>query len=81
MGISKITRNYKVTLPKDVRELKELSVGDKVLFVVEDDRIDLVKMDKKVISDAAGLWSDLTETGAEYERKLRKGWQKRKVKR
>jgi len=80
MGISKITRNFQVTLPRDVRELKDLNVGDKVLFVVEGERIDLVKMDKNVVRAAAGLWSGIKETGLEYERRLRKGWRKRLVK-
>ncbi len=31
----------------------------------------------KAIRDAAGLWSDLKETGLQYERRLRKGWRKR----
>ena len=44
MGISKITRNYQVTLPKDVREVKNLRVGDKVLFAIEDDRIESLKV-------------------------------------
>lgn len=79
MGISKITRNYQITLPKDIRELKHLKVGDKILFVVDGDKIDLLKADKSVINNAAGLWSDLKESGQEYERKIRKGWKKRMI--
>lgn len=79
MGISKITRNYQVTLPKDVRELKNFEVGDKVLFVPEGDRIGIVKLDKKVISSAAGLWTGLKESGIGYEKRLRKEWVKRKI--
>lgn len=78
MGISKITRNYQVTLPKDIRELKSLKVGDKVLFVVEGEKIDLVKVDKSIIKNAAGLWSDLKESGQEYEKQKRVGWKKRR---
>ncbi|HLF54408.1 MAG TPA: AbrB/MazE/SpoVT family DNA-binding domain-containing protein [Candidatus Nanoarchaeia archaeon] len=77
MGLSKITRNFQVTLPKDVREIKGLRVGDKVLFVVEKDRVDLVKMDKGIIDAAAGLWKDAKETGLEYEKRVRKQWKKR----
>lgn len=77
MAISKITRNFQITLPKDIREFKHFNVGDKVLFVVDDERIELVKMDKKIITDAAGLWSNMKETGIEYERRVRKGWKKR----
>lgn len=77
MGISKITRNFQVTLPRDVREVKHLNVGDSVLFILEDDRIDIVKMDKEVIKAAAGLWAGTKESGVEYERRIRKGWEKR----
>lgn len=66
-----------MTLPKDVREIKDLHVGDKVLFTMEGERIDIVKVSKDVIKEAAGLWSGLKETGVEYERRLRKGWKKR----
>lgn len=77
MGISKITRNYQITLPKDVRELKEFHVGEKVLFIIEGNKINLVKKDKNTINEAAGLWEGIKETGIEYENKLRKGWSKR----
>ncbi len=77
MGISKITRNFQVTLPKDIREMRKLREGDKVLFVVEGAHIDLVKLDKKIVRETAGIWSELKETGVEYERRLRRGWHKR----
>lgn len=77
MGISKITRNYQVTLPKDVRELKGLRVGERVLFVVEGDRVDLVKLEDDLISKTAGIWT-AGESGADYQRRLRREWQKRR---
>lgn len=79
MGISKITRNFQVTLPKDVRELKDFKVGEKVLFLVEGDRIDIVKIDKNAVKEAAGLWVGMKKTGLSYERKLRKEWAKRRT--
>ena len=79
MGISKITRNFQVTLPKDVRELKDFKVGEKVLFLVEGNRVDIVKIDKNVVKEAAGLWAGMKETGLDYERRLRKEWSKRRV--
>jgi len=77
MGISKISRNYQVTLPKDVRELKNFKIGDKIVFIVDDGHVELAKINKKIISDVAGLWDDMKETGIEYERRLRKKWKKR----
>ncbi len=79
MGISKITRNFQVTLPKDVRELKNFSVGEKVLFVVDGDKVGLVKMDKNIVKEVAGLWTGMKETGMYYEKRLRKEWAKRRV--
>jgi len=78
MGISKITRNFQLTIPKDVRSLRQFKIGDTVLFVVEGERVDLVKMGKGMVKKIAGLWSS-RESGVEYENKLRRGWQKRRV--
>ncbi len=79
MGISKITRNFQITLPKDVRELKNFHVGEKLMFVVEEDKIGILKLDNDIIKQTAGLWSDINETGQEYERRVRKDWEKRRV--
>ena len=80
MSISKITRNFQVTLPREVREMEDLHIGDRVRFVVEDNhRIHVVKLSKEIIRDAAGLWKGMKETGLEYERKLRKEWRKREI--
>jgi AbrB family looped-hinge helix DNA binding protein len=81
MSVSKITRNYQVTIPQDVREAEGLQVGDNVAFVVEGNhRIHLVKLSKDIIAESAGLWAGIKETGLEYERRLRKEWRKREIK-
>jgi len=77
MGISKITRNNQITLPKDVRELKNLKEGDNVIFVIESDRVGIVKMDEDIIKSTAGIWNKTKESGLEYERKIRAGWKTR----
>ena len=33
-----------------------------------------MKTKKDIIKEAAGTWSDLKETGVEYERRMRNGW-------
>ena len=77
MGLSKMTRNFQVTIPKDVREVKRLKEGDRVLFAIDGGRVELHKVDEDVVSPAAGLWGNLKGTGLEYERKVRRGWAKR----
>ena len=78
MGLSKITRNFQVTLPRDVREMKGFHVGDNVIFVLDGERVELMSGNKDVVHAAAGLW-DSKETGLEYESRLRKGWKKRRI--
>ena len=68
MGISIITRNYQLTLPKDVREMKNFKRGDKVLFVVQEDIIQIKKVSKNLIQETAGLWKGLEKTGIEYQK-------------
>ncbi|MDO8642622.1 MAG: AbrB/MazE/SpoVT family DNA-binding domain-containing protein [Candidatus Woesearchaeota archaeon] len=78
MGIAKITRNWQVTIPKDVRELKGLEEGGSVIFAIEGDRVDILKLNKDVINAAAGLWTTTKETGVEYENRMRKTWEPRR---
>mgnify|MGYP001593302901 FL=1 len=77
MGIAKITRNYQITIPKDIREIKDLREGDSVVFTIEENKVQLTKMNKDSIKFAAGLWSKTKESGAVYERKVRAGWKRR----
>ena len=55
MGIAKVTRNYQVTIPKDIRRVHRISVGDEVLFSIEGDKVDFMKLEReKTIKDLAG---------------------------
>jgi len=77
MGISIITRNNQITLPSDVRKMKNLKIGDRVLFVINENTIEIKKISNTLIQETAGLWNDLDKTGVEYQKELRKGWKKR----
>ncbi|MEM3127267.1 MAG: AbrB/MazE/SpoVT family DNA-binding domain-containing protein, partial [Candidatus Woesearchaeota archaeon] len=43
MGVAKVTRNYQVTIPKDVRMIQDIEVGDTVLFSVEGEKTHFLK--------------------------------------
>ena len=77
MGISKITRNFQVTLPKDVRSMVGINEGDSVVFVFEGDRVVLQKVKDNPIMASAGLWNNMNETGEKYQKRLRTQWKKR----
>ncbi len=72
MGIGKVTRNFQVTIPRDVRELRPLREGDLVMFSVEGERIVLEMVDEDPIKAAAGIWSDMKEGAVAFERRLRR---------
>ena len=60
-----------------MREIKDLKENDSVIFAIEGNRVEIVKMNKDIIKATAGLWTDSKEIGIKYERKIRKGWSKR----
>lgn len=80
MGIAKVTTNYQVTIPKDIRKLKDIKIGDTVLFTLEGDKVDFVKMDQKMlVRETAGIWKS-SGSGTEYVNEIRKSWKKRQEK-
>jgi AbrB family looped-hinge helix DNA binding protein len=79
MAVSKVTRNFQITIPREVRELEDLHIGDRVVFVVENHKVHLAKVDDDIIRKTAGLWPGMKETGVEYVRRIRKEWRRREV--
>ena len=77
MGISKITRNCQITIPKDVRMAAGFNEGDEVFAVAEEGKIILQKMEKDPIMAAAGIWKNMKETGEQYQKRIRGEWKKR----
>jgi len=79
MGIAKVTTNYQVTIPKDIRKIQDIKVGDTVLFALEGDKIDFFKMNRKeLIKSIAGMWKDkIKGSSIDYVKEIRKGWAKR----
>ena len=78
MGIAKVTRNYQVTIPKDVRAIQEINVGDTILFAIEGDRVEVFKKKPKAaLEEVAGIWKG-TEPGWKYVKRIRKESEKRR---
>lgn len=77
MGISRITRNCQITLPRDIRRVVGIKEGDEIMFSVENNKIILTKMDEDPVLAAAGIWKDVKETGAQYQKRMREQWKGR----
>ena len=78
MGVSKITRNFQVTVPKDVRELKDLKEGDELIFMIEEGDVKLVKKEEDILEKTKGLWKDMDEGAVEFQKRLREESEKRR---
>lgn len=80
MGIAKVTRNYQVTIPKDIRRIQGINVGDTVLFSIDGDKVDFFKMNRdNILAEAAGSWKGIVkESGVHYVRSIRAGWSNRR---
>lgn len=77
MGTTKVTRNYQITLPEDVRESLDIKIGDKIIVLPEKDEAVLKKMKRDVVERAFGAWGSSRESGVKYARKIRDEEEKR----
>lgn len=77
MGITKVTRNYQVTLPSDVRESMGIKIGDKIVILPDKNDAVIKKAGKDALDRAFGAWDKSKESGTEYVRKLRSEEEKR----
>lgn len=76
MGVTKVTRNYQITLPKDVREMERINVGDKLIITVEKTEIVLRKLKGRLIDRTFGSWGK-GKSGLKYTREIRDEAEKR----
>lgn len=77
MGISKVTRNWQITLLKDVRETLRIKEGERLLIKTEDNRAIIEKFKRGWIEKVFGALGPSKESGVEYVRKMRREWEER----
>jgi len=78
MSMRKVTRNYQITVPRDIREQANIKEGDKLVVTMEKDEIKKKKFDEDVFKRAFGSWKDAgIKDSVQYVRKIRKEWEKR----
>ncbi len=64
MGMTKVTRNFQITLPKDARVEADIKVGDTLKIVAYDKgQMRITKASaREAILKAAGLWKDVKDS-------------------
>jgi len=74
-NVTKVTRKYQVTIPKEVRKKVGVEVGDKLKVMEKGELIVLKKVrKKKSLLEFAGCWKGYPEKPDEFMRELRKLW-------
>ena len=77
MSITKVTRNYQITVPRDIREQARIQEGDKLVITMENNEIKMKKFDEDSFKKAFGIWKDVKDS-IKYVRDLRKEWESRR---
>ena len=80
MPITKVTRNYQITIPKEIREDMDIEIGDKFGITTTDEGITLKKFDEvSIIDECAGCWKEVPKSvsSAKYVEKIRAESEKR----
>lgn len=70
MATTTVTRNYQITLPRDVREVEHISIGDRLIVEAKEDAIELRKFSRERIMACFGVWKT-KEDSRTTVRKLR----------
>ncbi|MBS7249250.1 MAG: AbrB/MazE/SpoVT family DNA-binding domain-containing protein [Candidatus Freyarchaeota archaeon] len=77
MPIVKVTRNYQITIPEEIRKKKGIKEGDRVVAWMDDEgRIVIEKIEGSVVDESFGSWKG-EEEGTKYVDRVRKGWKER----
>ena len=78
MALTKVTRNYQITLPKEMREIAHIKMGDTIIVDATEEAITLKKRSpKEILNSAFGIWKDMKEDSVTYVRKMRAESEKR----
>ena len=76
MGMTKVTRNFQITLPKDARRVVGIRVGDNLLLSPTADGFVIKKFEEDVVKAAAGSWK-MVKDSVKYVREMRAEYEKR----
>ena len=74
VSIGTLTSKGQITIPKEIREILGVIEGDKLIFLVEGDRITMRKVTSEKLSDVLSRQKPWPETGLEFQRRLRGEW-------
>lgn len=74
VSVSPVSSKGQVTIPKEIRDALELRAGDRVVFLVEGDRIIIRKVEGERLSEVLARGEPWGVDSLEFQRELREEW-------
>jgi AbrB family looped-hinge helix DNA binding protein len=74
VGVSKVSEKGQVTIPVDVRRRLKVAAGDRVLFKIEGDKVLLLRIGDRRLSDTLDSQKTWPIGSLEYQKRLRAEW-------
>ena len=74
VSVSTVTSKGQVTIPKEIRETLGVIEGDRLIFLVEGDRVVMRKAGSERLSDILSRRKPWEEKGLDFQRRLREEW-------
>ena len=74
VSIGSVTTKGQVTIPKEIREALGLMEGDKVVFILEGERVVVRKVSGGKISEILARQKPWPETSIAFQKRLREEW-------
>ena len=76
VSVSTVTSKGQVTIPKEIRETLGVIEGDKLVFLVEGDRVVMRKVGSERLSDILSRRKPWGKSGLDFQRRLREEWRR-----
>ena len=74
VGVSTVSEKGQVTIPIDARKRLKVAAGDKVLFKIEGDKVLLLRIGDRRLSETLDTQKPWPIGSLEYQKRLRAEW-------
>ncbi len=76
LSVSSVTSKGQVTIPKEIRDSLGITKGDRVIFLKDGDVVIIRKVTDEKLTDLLESHKPMAESSVEFQRRLRKEWQR-----
>ena len=74
VSVGSVNSKGQVTIPKEIRDALGLVEGDRIVFMLEGERVVIRKATGEKLSDLLTRQEPWPESGLEFQRRLREEW-------